>query len=166
MTQSYTLRQWQKGDEESLTKNANNYNIWRNLKDIFPHPYTIEEAHGWVNIAQNSPESFAIVVDNEAVGGIGILLKDDIYRKNAEIGYWLSEAHWGKGIISSAISEIVEYAFKNYDIHRIYAGVFEYNLASMRVLEKAGFHKEAILKQSLFKKGKLYDEHIFVKLRV
>lgn len=166
MPQPYTLRQWQSGDEESLTKNANNYNIWRNLKDIFPHPYTIEDAHGWVKIAQNSPETFAIVVDNETVGGIGILLKDDIYRKNAEIGYWLGEAYWGKGIISSAISEIVDYSFKNYNIHRIYAGVFEYNLASMRVLEKAGFHQEAILKQSLFKEGKLYDEHIFVKFRV
>lgn len=157
MFQPYTLRQWQSGDEESLTKNANNYNIWRNLKDIFPHPYTIKDAHGWVKIAQNSPETFAIVVDNEAVGGIGILLKDDIYQKNAEIGYWLGEAHWSKGIISSAITEIIEYTFKNYDVHRIYAGVFEYNLASMRVLEKAGFHKEAILKQSLFKEGKLYD---------
>ncbi len=166
MLQPYTLRQWQSGDEESLTKNANNYNIWRNLKDTFPHPYTIEEAHGWVKIAQNSPETFAIVVDNKAVGGIGILLKDDIYCKNAEIGYWLGEAHWSKGITSSAITEVVEYTFKTYDIHRIYAGVFEYNLASMRVLEKSGFHKEAILKQSLFKEGKLYDEHIFVKLRV
>lgn len=65
MLQPYTLRQWQKGDEESLTKNANNYNIWRSLKDIFPHPYTIEEAYGWVKIAQNSPENFAIVVDKE-----------------------------------------------------------------------------------------------------
>lgn len=165
MPQTYTLRQWQSGDEESLTKNANNYNIWRNLKDIFPHPYTIEEAHSWIKIAQNSPENFGIVIDNEAVGGIGILLKDDIHRKNAEIGYWLGEAYWGKGIISSAITEIVDYTFKNYDIYRIYAGVFEYNLASMRVLEKAGFHQEAILKQSLFKEGKLYDEHIFVKFQ-
>lgn len=165
MFQTYTLRQWQSGDEESLMKNANNYNIWRNLKDIFPHPYTIEGAHGWIKIAQKSPEAFAIVIDNEAVGGIGILLKDDIYRKNAEIGYWLGEAHWGKGIMSSAIIEIVDYTFKNYDIHRIYAGVFEYNLVSMRVLEKAGFHQEAVLKQSLFKENQFYDEYIFVKFR-
>lgn len=165
MLQSYTLRQWQSGDEESLTKNTDNYNIWRNLKDIFPHPYTIEEAHGWVKIVQISPETFAIVVDNEAVGGIGILLKDDIYRKNAEIGYWLGKEYRGKGIISSAIIEIVDYAFKSYDIHRIYAGVFEYNLASMRIFEKAGFHQEAIRKQSLFKENQFYDEHIFMKFK-
>ena len=137
MLQSYTLRQWQSGDEESLTKNANNYNIWRNLKDIFPYPYTIQEAYGWVKIAQNSPETFAVVVDNEAVGGIGILLKDDIYRKNAEIGYWLGEAHWSKGIISSAISEIVDYTFKNYDIHRIYAGVFAEVAEGCRRIDKS-----------------------------
>ena len=165
MSKSYKLRQWQQGDEKSLYENANNYNIWKNLKDIFPHPYTLTDAYEWVKMAQNSPTNFAIEVNEKAVGGIGILLKEDIYRKNAEIGYWLGEAHWGQGIISAVIEEMVAYTFKNFDINRIYAGIFEYNHASMRVLEKAGFHQEAILKKSLVKEEVFFDEHIFVKFR-
>jgi len=161
----YLLRQWQPGDEKSLAQQANNYKIWRNLKDIFPHPYTLADAYEWVKIAQDSYDFFAIEVEGKAVGGIGILRKEDIYRKNAEIGYWLGEDYWGKGIISACIKDVVNYTFANVDVHRIYAGVFEYNYASMKVLEKAGFHKEAILSKSLFKEGKLYDEHILVKLR-
>jgi ribosomal-protein-alanine N-acetyltransferase len=165
MNPNYILRQWQSGDEKSLVENANNYKIWKNLKDVFPYPYTISDANEWIKIAVDSSETYAIAVDGKAVGGIGILLKDDIYRKNAEIGYWLGENYWGKGIISAAIAEIVDYTFRNYAVYRIYAGVFEYNLASMRVLEKAGFHQEAVLKKSLVKEGKLFDEHIFVKFR-
>lgn len=163
--QNHLLRQWQAGDEDSLYENANNYKIWRNLKDIFPYPYTLADAHEWVKMTKTSSETFAIVVNEKAVGGIGILLKDDIYRKNAEIGYWLGEPHWGKGIMSWAIIEMVNYTFKHYDVNRIYAGIFEYNQASMKALEKAGFHQEAILKKSLLKEGQLYDEHIFVKFR-
>lgn len=162
---NFILRRWRPGDEQSLAENANNYKIWKNLKDVFPHPYTITDAYEWVNIASDSAENFAIQVDNKVAGGIGILLKDDIYRKNAEIGYWLGEAYWGNRIVSTAIVDVVNYTFANYDIHRIYAGVFEYNIPSMRVLEKAGFEKEAILKKSLTKEGKLYDEHIYAKYR-
>src|SRR6218665_2729103 len=162
---NFILRRWQSGDEQSLVENANNYKIWKNLKDVFPHPYTITDAYEWVSIASGSSESFAIQVDDKAVGAIGILLKDDIYRKNAEIGYWLGEAYWGNEIISNAIPDIVNYTFANYDVHRIYAGVFEYNIPSIRVLEKAGFEQEAILRKSLTKEGKLYDEHIYAKYR-
>jgi RimJ/RimL family protein N-acetyltransferase len=162
---NFFLRKWQSGDEQSLVENANNYNIWKNMKDVFPHPYTITDAYEWINIAADSAENFAIEVNSKAVGGIGVLLKDDIYRKNAEIGYWLGEAYWGNKIISTAIMDVVKYTFANYDIHRIYAGVFEYNVASMRVLEKAGFVKEAVLKKSLTKEGKLFDEHIYAKYR-
>jgi [ribosomal protein S5]-alanine N-acetyltransferase len=165
MSQNYRIRQWQTGDEKSLTENANNYKIWINLKDIFPHPYTLIDAYEWIKMAADSQANFAIEVKGKAVGGIGILLKGDIYKKNAEIGYWLGEAYWGQGIISAAINEVVEYTFKNFDVSRIYAGVFEYNLASMRVLEKAGFHQEAVLKKALVKEGELFDEHIFVKFR-
>ena len=162
---NFILRRWQSGDEQSLVENANNYKIWKNLKDVFPHPYTITDAYEWVEIASGSSESFAIQVDGKAVGAIGILLKDDIYRKNAEIGYWLGEAYWGNEIISNAIPDIVNYTFANYDVHRIYAGVFEYNIPSMRVLEKAGFEQEAILKKSLTKEGNLYDEYIYARYR-
>lgn len=162
---NFMLRRWQSGDEKSLAENANNYNIWKNLKDVFPHPYTITDAYEWVKIAADSAENFAIQVDDKAVGGIGIMLKDDIYQKNAEIGYWLGEAYWGNKIISSAITEVVQYTFAYYKIHRIYAGVFEYNVPSMKALEKAGFEKEAVLKKSLVKEGNLYDEHIYAKYR-
>lgn len=162
---NFTLRRWQSGDEKSLAENANNYKIWKNLKDVFPHPYTITDAYEWVKIAADSAENFAIEVDAKAVGGIGIMLKDDIYQKNAEIGYWLGEAYWGNKIISTAITEVVQYTFTYYKIHRIYAGVFEYNLPSMKALEKAGFEKEAVLKKSLVKEGNLYDEHIYAKYR-
>lgn len=165
MSQHFQLRRWQVGDEKSLFENANNYNIWRNLKDIFPYPYTLTDAYEWIKIAQDSPHSFAIEVEGKAVGGIGILLKDDIYKKNAEIGYWLGENYWGQGIISAAINEIVDFTFGKHDVNRIFAGVFEYNIASMRVLEKASFEKEAILKQSLYKEGAFFDEHIYVKFR-
>ena len=165
INQPYILRQWQSGDEKSLSENANNYKIWRNLKDIFPHPYTLTDAYEWVKMASNTTTNFDIEVKGKAVGGIGILLKDDIYKKNVEIGYWLGKEYWGQGIISSAITEIVDYTFRNFDVFRIYAGVFEYNLASMRVLEKAGFHKETIQKKSLLKEGELFDEHIFVRFK-
>ncbi len=165
MNQNYTLRQWQIGDEKSLSENANNYKVWRNLKDIFPNPYTLTDAYEWIKMAVDSHTNFAIEVKGKAVGGIGVLLKEDIYKKNAEIGYWLGEEYWGKGIISSAINEIVAYTFKKFESNRIYAGVFEYNLASMRVLEKAGFHQEAVLKKALVKEGELFDEHIFVKFK-
>ncbi|RYE13619.1 MAG: N-acetyltransferase, partial [Sphingobacteriales bacterium] len=122
-------------------------------------------AYEWVKMASASSESFAIQVDDKAVGAIGILLKDDIYQQNAEIGYWLGEAYWGNHIISKAIPDVVDYTFANYNIHRIYAGIFEYNAPSMKVLEKAGFEKEAILKKSLVKEGKLYDEHIYARYR-
>jgi len=165
MSKNYTLRHWKIGDEKTLAENANNYKIWKNLKGIFPHPYTLTDAYEWIKIAATFPATFAIEVKGKAIGGIGILLKDDIYRKNAEIGYWIGEDYWGQGIVSSAINEVVDFTFSYYDVFRIYAGVFEYNLASMRVLEKAGFQREAILKKSLFKENELFDEHIFVKFR-
>jgi [ribosomal protein S5]-alanine N-acetyltransferase len=161
----FQLRSWQLGDEESLAENANNPKITANVRDSFPHPYTIEDAKFWINLAHQQEGNFAIIVNEKAVGGIGILLKEDIYRKNAEIGYWLGEPYWGQGIITEAIKKMVDFTFANYDIHRIYAGVFEYNLASMRVLEKAGFQFETVLKKSLFKNGQLWDDHVYVKFR-
>lgn len=163
----FYLRPYRDGDEASLAKNANNYQIWRNVRDIFPNPYTLQDAHQWIGLCkgETKPTVFAIDVDGEVIGGIGIVLQKDVFRKNAEIGYWLAEPFWGKGIATEAVQEMTQYAFKYFDIHRLYAGVFEYNPASMRVLEKAGFHFETILYQSVFKEGKLWNEHIYVKFR-
>lgn len=158
-----TIRPWQCGDETSLAQHANNRNIWRNLRDIFPHPYTLKDAEEWIRFAnaENPPRNFAIVVEGEAAGGIGFVLKEDVHRGAAEIGYWLGEKFWGRGIITEAVHAMTEYAFANFDICRIQAGVYEWNPASMHVLEKAGYQFEARLHKSVTKDGKTIDELIY-----
>jgi RimJ/RimL family protein N-acetyltransferase len=164
----YTLRTWQPGDEESLIHNANNRNVWINLRDSFPHPYTSADARNWIQKANTEApvRNFAIVVEGKAVGGIGFIPREDVYRKSAEIGFWLGEEYWGRGIMTEALRAVTEYAFANYDLCRLYAGVFEWNQASMRVLEKAGYHLEARLKKSVTKEGKTIDEFLYATIRV
>src|SRR5437867_7861762 len=149
----FVIRGWRTGDEASLVRHANNRKIWINLRDRFPHPYTLADAEQWIQHASTvSPAtSLAIVVEGAAVGGIGLLLKDDIFRRSAEIGYWLGEEYWGRGIVTEAVRAVTEYAFANFDLCRIYAGVFEWNPASMRVLEKAGYEFEGRMKKSVTK---------------
>ena len=106
----------------------------------------------------------AITINDQVVGGIGITQQADVYRFNAELGYWLGEPFWNKGIMTEAVQAMVDYAFENFKLIRIYARVFEFNEASMRVLEKAGFHKEAINKKAVYKNQTLYDEHLFAIL--
>lgn len=147
-----------------MAQHANNYKIWRNVRDRFPHPYTLEDAHRWLEHAtQEDPTtSFAIVVDEQAAGGIGLVLRDDIYHRSAEIGYWLGEAFWGRGVMTEAVRAVSEWAFTNFDLCRIYAGVLEWNPSSMRVLEKAGFRFEARLRKAVTKEGVTMDELIYV----
>ena len=161
------LRPWRPGDEDSLVLHANNRNIWRNVRDLFPHPYTAGHARDWIqrSLRTTTLTNFAIVVDGHAVGGIGLVLKEDIYRRSAEIGYWLGEEFWGKGITSEAVTAVTEWGFATFDVCRIYAGVFEWNPASMRVLEKAGYHLEARLAQQVTKDGLTIDEFIYAILR-
>lgn len=167
MKPSYHLRRWQKGDERSLVRYANNYHIWRNVRDAFPHPYTSDDAFHWINMCESEkiPTVFAIEVEGEAVGCVGIVLQKDIFCKNAEIGYWLGEPFWGKGIITEAVLEVTDYAFRTFALHRLYAGVMAHNPASMKVLEKTGYHLEAILKKSIYKENTFIDEHLYVRLR-
>jgi RimJ/RimL family protein N-acetyltransferase len=161
------LRPWKPGDEQSLIRNANNRAIWRNLRDAFPHPYTLADAKHWIEIANstNPPCNFAIVVDGDAVGGIGLVLKDDVFRRSAEIGYWLGEEFWGRGIVTEAVRAVTDYAFSAFDICRVYAGVFEWNPGSMRVLEKAGYEFECRMRKSVTKDSKTIDELIYVMIR-
>jgi RimJ/RimL family protein N-acetyltransferase len=161
------IRPWRPGDEESLVVHANNYNIWRNVRDRFPHPYTLEDAREWIRLAgEESPQTnFAIVVDGKAAGGIGLVLKDDIYRCTAEIGYWLSEAYWGRGIVTEAVRALTRWGFENFDLSRIYAGVLEWNPASMRVLEKAGYRFEGRLRKAVVKENQVMDEFIYAIVR-
>nr|ARK11336.1 GCN5 family acetyltransferase [Fibrella sp. ES10-3-2-2] len=161
------LRPWREGDEEALSRHASNRNIWNWVRDFFPYPYSIRDASAWVrsNRATQLPNNLAIEVNGEAVGNIGFTVRDDIYRFNAEIGYWLSEAYWGKGIISEVMPVLVDYIFKNSQVNRIYACVLEGNVGSMRVLERAHFRHEAIHRKAAVKNNNFLDEHIYAMLR-
>ena len=161
------LRKWSEADLDSLVKYANNKNIAKWLTNAFPHPYTPEDGKAYLSkIANDNPAKvFAIEVNGEAVGSIGIYLQSDIHEKNAEMGYWLAEACWGQEIMPKAIQEMVEYGFQTFDIVRIFARPFSTNWQSQRVLEKAGFTLEARLKKALFKNGEFMDELIYAKLK-
>lgn len=165
-TDQFRLRPWQSGDEASLMAHANNYKVWLNLRDTFPHPYTLEDAENWVQYAPSFPNSLnlAIEVGRAACGGIGLRFQTDVYRRSAEIGYWLGEAYWNRGIATAAVMLLSAYVFRHYDTCRLYAGIFEYNQASMRVLEKAGYHLEAVHRQAVTKNGHTVDEHLYVLL--
>lgn len=153
------IRPWKLSDLESLVKYANNPAVAKNMTDGFPHPYTKESGEKFLSMAMNAPDRvFAIEVNDEAVGGIGVHPLSDIMRKNAELGYWLAEPFWGKGIVVNAIRQIVPVAFENLDIDRIFARPFGSNLASQRVLEKAGFKFEARFEKTIIKNGVLLDE--------
>ncbi|QNF34931.1 GNAT family N-acetyltransferase [Adhaeribacter swui] len=162
-----TLRYWQTGDELALAKHANNYHIWINLRDSFPHPYTLQDAQTWIMLANATKPitNFAIIVNNEPVGGIGLVLQPDVYRKSAEIGYWLSEQYWNQGIITEALQAITDFGFNTLELERIYAGVFAWNPKSARVLEKAGYHLEGKLKNSVYKNKQLIDSLLYAKVR-
>lgn len=161
------IRSWQKGDEEDLAHQANNKKIFDNVRDLFPHPYTIEEAKKWIlfNSKLRPSQNKAIVVDGRVAGSIGMMRMEDIYRKNAEVGYFLGEVYWGKGIMTIALRQFVDYIFHTFDIIRISAPVIEHNRASQRVLEKVGFRKEAYHIKSIFKNGEYLNELVYALLR-
>lgn len=161
------LRPWTMADLDSLLRYADNFNVARNMADVFPHPYTREKGIAFIKMAASAtpPNILAIEIAGEAVGGIGIHPQHDIYRKNAELGYWLAEPFWGKGIITMAIRQMVPYGFAHWDITRIYARPFGHNIGSQRALEKAGFVLEAKLEQTFYKNGKYHDELIYAVRR-
>lgn len=164
---SHLLRPWSLSDLDSLVKYADNLKIARYLTDRFPHPYTREGGKAFIEMAMQAKPTaiFAIEVDGEAAGGIGLHPQYDIQRRNAELGYWLAEPHWGKGIVTAAVREMVEYAFNNFDIDRVFARPFGSNLASQRVLEKAGFKLEARFEKTLIKFGIYEDELVYAVRR-
>ena len=163
----FTLRPWKIEDIVSLVKFANNPSIAKNMTNQFTHPYTIEKGKAFIEMARNGnpPHILAIEVEGQASGGIGIHLQSDIQSKNAELGYWLAEPYWGKGIITKAICQMVDYGFNTFDINRIFARPFGTNIASQKALEKAGFKLEARFEQTFFKNGEYLDELIYAVRR-
>ncbi|HEX5002552.1 MAG TPA: GNAT family protein [Bacteroidia bacterium] len=164
---NFELRPWSFSDLESLVKYANNPAIARNLTNQFPHPYLVQHGRQFIEMAMSHHpvRIFAIEINGEAAGGIGIHPQNDVYCTNAELGYWLAETYWGNGIITQSIIQMIAYGFKNFEINRIFARPSGSNKASQRVLEKAGFVLEATLKGTFLKNGVVEDELIYAVRR-
>ena len=151
------FRKLKESDVKQLAKVANNKNISRNMRDGFPHPYTVENAKTMVKRVNEDPHfkyAFAITLDDEVIGSVAGFFQDDVYAKNMEIGYWIAEEHWNKGFGTQAMKWITKYLFENTDVNRLFAGVFEYNVASANVCEKCGFRMVARVRQKVLKEGK------------
>lgn len=161
------LREWRDQDEKRLVSLANNDKIARNLMDVFPHPYTKEDARHWIKTSGEEKEKLLLAIEfnGELVGAIGAHFKSDVYKYNCELGYWIGEPYWGKGIASACIDYFTNYLFQNYKINRVYGDVFSNNPASGKVLEKNGFKKEATLEKAAFKNGFFIDIWVYSKLK-
>lgn len=162
------IRPWKWSDNKTLASLINNKKIWDNVRDLLPHPYSVKDADFFLkhNIGQKTITNFAILYNGEIAGGIGYIPKDDVYRLSAEIGYWVAEPYWGKGVATSAIGLMLQVIRdQSPDIIRIYAEVFSHNKASMRALEKNGFQLESVRKQAVVKNGVVMDDHVYVLLR-
>lgn len=162
------LQPWKMDYKPFLANHFNNVNIWNNMRDHIPHPYTEEDAHKFIEAQEglNPIQNFVILYNDEPCGGIGILLKEDIYRMNVELGYWIAEPFWGKGIATEAVRLITAYVFDHFEINRIVAEVFEYNPSSMRVLEKNGYYLQTVYRKGILKNNYLYDNYLWVKQKI
>jgi RimJ/RimL family protein N-acetyltransferase len=163
----FTLRPFRPSDADALVKYANNPNIARFMTDGFPHPFTLERAQGFIRMTGSADpiRIRAIEIEGEIAGAIGIHPQEDIMCKNAELGYWLAEPFWGKGVMTHAIRETVDYGFQNWEIDRIFARPFGSNIGSQRALEKAGFVLEAKFEKTIFKNGNYEDEWVYAVRR-
>lgn len=147
---------------------CNNKKLWDNLRDIMPYPYHKKDAEIFVNqvcAKENPQQTFAIQYKDNLVGCIGLVKQTDVYRLNGEIGYWIGEHYWNKGIATEAIKLACYYGFEYLDLIRVYASVFDFNIASKKALEKAGFTLEAVFEKAVIKNGKIYDEHRYALLK-
>ena len=160
------LRPWAPADKPSLVVNANSHSVWRNLADVFPHPYTDDDADQWIRIAKSPGRSiiFAVEVDGAAVGGIAARAGEGIFVRTAQFGYWLGEGYWGRGIMTAAGRAMLDHLLQDARFARLEAPVFEWNPASMRVLEKLGFTRETVKRNSVTKDGQLIDSVLYTYL--
>ena len=162
------LRKLTEADKLELAEIANNKKIWDNVRDYFPYPYSLKDAENFIQTVSNEdPQvTFAISYDNRLARVTGFILRTDIHRKPAEIGYCLGEQYWNKGIATKAVNLLVAYGFEELGLIRIDTGVFEFNAASCKVLEKCGFVKEAVLKNAVIKNGMIGNEVRYCKLKI
>jgi ribosomal-protein-alanine N-acetyltransferase len=157
------LRRWRTDDLKSLVQNANSRNVWLTLRDRFPHPYTVEAGRAWLEavVDEDPPGTLAIAVNGVAVGGLGLIPGVDVNRHTAELGYWLGEEHWGRGIMTAAIRQFQPWSCRTFGLSRLFAHVFASNPSSIRVLEKCGFVREGVLRQHARKDGVPLDEYVY-----
>lgn len=163
--ESIKLRRWQMEDAMALSIMANNKNIWDNVRDRLPNPYTLQDAKTWIASTkkENPPLNFCVEYDGWVAGSAGILLQDDIYRKSAEVGYFIAEPYWGKGIATKALALLTDYIQTEFDLVRIYAVTFTHNEASKQVLRKNNFYLESIRRNAAIKNNMVLDDMIWVK---
>ncbi len=164
----YRIRDWQEEDALGIVKYANNFKIARNLRDGFPHPYSLSDAKEYLSKVkrQNPRTFFAIATDTEVIGSIGLALGEDVHRFSAEMGFWLAEPYWGKGIMTEAVKKLTEFSFERYGLNRIYAEPYTTNPASAKALEKAGYKLEGIMRANVFKNGKILDQYLYARVRL
>ena len=159
------IRKWELSDAKDLAAALSNKKVQDNLRDGLPYPYTEQDGKEFISAMLSADESetfaFAITVDNMVIGSIGIFRQGNIHRQTAELGYYIAEEYWGKGIMTEAVKQICEYVFGDSDIIRIYAEPFAYNIASCRVLEKVGFQYEGTLRSNAVKNGKVIDMKMY-----
>ena len=163
------IRKWKLTDAKDIAVALSNKKIQDNLRDGLPYPYSEQDGIDFISsmLSANEDETFAfaITLDDKVIGSIGVFRQQNIHRQTAEMGYYIAEEHWGKGIMTDAVKQICEYVFKNSDILRIYAEPFAYNAGSCRVLEKAGFQYEGTLRNNAVKNGKVIDMKMYSLLR-
>lgn len=161
------LRRFRPEDRVALARLADNPNVSRYLKDRFPSPYSLSDADTWIALAkaESRPCNFAIEWRGELIGGIGLEPMDDINSGTAEVGYWLGEPYWGKGLAARAVALLIPIAFEEHLFIRLQAQVFSENTASMRVLEKNGFVREGVLRKHARKRGAIHDQVLYARLR-
>lgn len=166
---SFLLRPWHPEDAEDLARAANNPKIAANLRNTFPCPYSLADAEWFIGdcVAKGGERQLtrAIIIDGKAAGSIGVFVKEDVYEKSAELGYWLAEEHWGRGVMTAAVRQLCREAFARFDILRIFAEPFEDNLGSRRVLEKAGFTWEGTMRNGVCKNGRIQSYRVYSLLR-
>ena len=163
----YELRKLTSADAKDLAKSANNPNVSRYLRNVFPYPYSIQDAIDYINFATGSKGEliYGIIIDGKASGCVCARFRSDVNSKSCGFGYWLAEEHWGKGIMTAVVKEFCKFIFDNYDIIRIDAGVCAENIGSRKVLEKVGFVLEGLCRQKVYKNGQFMDEAVYAIIR-